>query len=69
MSDRKNEYHSLVSPIVLSGGRCMLAHIPAMKMRKIIEPMRDVAIAPFLRLRKARIVAPTQLAVAAVAYM
>ena len=60
MSERKNEYHNLVSPIVLKGGRCRFAHIPAMKMRKIIEPMSDVAIAPFLWLRKARIVAPTQ---------
>ena len=47
MSDRKNEYHNLVSPIVRSGGRCMLTHIPAMKMRKIIEPMSEVAISVF----------------------
>ena len=69
MSDRKNEYHNLVSPIVRSGGRCMLTHIPAMKMRKIIEPMSEVAIVPFLWLRKANIVPPTQQAAAAVAYM
>lgn len=69
MSDRKNEYHNLVSPIVRSGGRCMLTHIPAMKMRKIIEPMSEVAIAPFLWLRKAKIVPLTQHAAAAVAYM
>lgn len=69
MSDRKNEYHNLVSPIVRSGGRCMLTHIPAMKMRKIIEPMSEVAIAPFLWLRKAKIVPLTQHAAAVVAYM
>lgn len=69
MSERKNEYHNLVSPIVRSGGRCILTHIPAMKMRKIIEPMSDVVIAPFLWLRKAKIVPPTQQVAAAVAYM
>lgn len=69
MSDRKNEYHNLVSPIVRSGGRCMLTHIPAMKMRKIVEPKSEVAIAPFLWLRKAKIVPLTQHAAAAVAYM
>lgn len=67
--ERKNEYHNLVSPIVLNGGRCRFIHNPAMKMKKMNEPMAVVAMAVFLWLRKDSIVPTAQNVVAAVAYM
>ena len=37
---RKKEYHILVSPIVLRGGRSRLTHIPMMKAKKTVRPAR-----------------------------
>ena len=69
MSERKNEYHSRVSPIVLSGGRCRLTHIPTMKIKNISEPSVVAIIALFLLLRKAKKAPPAQHAAAVPAYM
>ncbi len=69
MSDKKNEYHNRVSPIVLSGGRCRLTHMPAINMKKINEPRAVAPMALLLLLRKAKKAPPAQHTVAAPAYI
>jgi hypothetical protein len=67
-SDRKNEYHKRVSPIVRSGGRSSESHIPTMKAKNIAEPMDDTAVVGFTPLPCRAITAPiTQQSVAAAA--
>ena len=45
-TERKNEYHRRVSPIVRMGGRSSDTHIPMMKARNTAEPQSDTATAP-----------------------
>lgn len=43
----KSEYHSLVSPMVRSGGLCRYIHSPTINTRKTILPAKLVATAIF----------------------
>jgi hypothetical protein len=53
-SDAKNEYHSLVSPIVRSGGLSSDTHKVQIKHARTNAEAEARATAPFLRLAKAR---------------
>jgi hypothetical protein len=68
-SERKNEYHRRVSPIVRIGGRSRAIHIPIIKAINTAEPAADATTAVQRRLLRNASTAPaTQHITAMAAY-